>query len=381
MKDRKMRLLLLAGFMILLFFGVAVAALLSGNRAPKLSSLEPHTVITPTPGTEQQDSVIARTAKATPVHLIRTPAPVLPENAVNLLSDGDALFALDSRETAELLLRTYFQQCAYENIDANSILLKATLVSSVTTVPADGSVEYLTFDAALTKLRKNRALISVQRTVERATVTVEPTETVRERTALLPEGAKLYRRVGTPARTLSLSEIFYKDGFAASDTETLNRQINSGSPQSVLIGTYRSAHPEREPDAKEGKAGKSAGKLSFVAPVRGTVTGHFGIRNFVMYYGVDYTAASGARIVAPEDGTVIFCGERPGYGFVIEIRHENGFVSRISSCANVTVELEQHVKRGSIVAYMPQTDNREQPTLHYELLIDGIPYNPLFYLP
>lgn len=380
MEDRKLRFLLLAGFTVLLVCIAAVVLLLQ-QSVPKLSYLEPHRIITPTPGTEQQDSVEADTPQPTPVHLIRTPAPVLPKKAVNLLSDGDALFALDSRETAELLLRTYFQQCAYENIDENCILLKATLVSSVSTVPADGTVEYLTFDAALNKLRKNRSLISVQRTVERAVVTSEALNAAVERTAQLPEGAKLYRRYGTPARTLTLSEIFYKDGFAASDTETLSRQVSSGIAQSVLIGTYKSAQPDREPTPKEGVSGKSKGALSFVAPVRGTVKSYFGMRYHEMHYGVDFSAPSGTRIIAPEDGTVIFCGERPGYGFLIEIRHENGFVSRIASCANVSVETEQHVKRGSVIAQMPQTENREAPILHYELLIDGIPYNPLYYLP
>ena len=106
MKERTLRFFLLAGFLILLLFGVAAAVLFFGGESPKLSYLEPHQIITPTPGTEQQDSVEANTPQPTPVHLIRTPAPVLPENAVNLISDGDALFALDSREMARLVVFT-----------------------------------------------------------------------------------------------------------------------------------------------------------------------------------------------------------------------------------------------------------------------------------
>lgn len=380
MKDGKARLLWMAVFATLLVLLVAVFALLEKNAAPKLSVLEPRTLITATPGTEQQDSVEAFSPAPTPVHIIQTPAPVLPKNAVNLLSDGDALFALDSRETAELLLRTYYQQCAYENIDENCILLKATLVSSVSTAPADGSVEYLSFDAALSKLNKNRSLISVQRTVERASVEVVMPDVQMQRTDLLPEGTRLFLHLGTASRTLTLSEFFYKDGFATSDTETLNRQISSATTKSILVGTYRSAQPDREPGQREGRKGKEKGTLSFVAPVRAQIVSYFGMRYGSMHYGVDYSAAGGMRIVAPEDGTIIFCGERPGYGFVIEIRHENGFISRLSSCANVAVELEQHVKRGSIIAYMPVPEGRETPILHYELLIDGIPYNPMYYL-
>lgn len=381
MKNGKLRAILLAVFATTLIALVAVFALLSRAQTPKLSYLEPRTIITATPGTEQQDSVLAQTPAPTPVHIIRTPAPVLPENAVNLLSDGQALFALDSRETAELLVRTYFEQCAYESIDRDCFLLKASIASTLATVAADGSAEYLTFDAALGKLLKNRSLISVQRTIERAQIETVEADAVSEPTALLPEGAFLYRRVGTPGRTLILSEILYKDGLAASDVETLRHQATVARATSVLVGTYRAAQPDREPGRKEGSPGKSAGKLSFTPPVRGVLTSFFGMRRSVMHYGIDYTAAAATRIVAPEDGTVIFCGERPGYGFVIDIRHENGFVSRIAPCSDVAVELGQHVKRGAAIARVPAVEGRQAPVLHYELLIDGIPYNPLYYLP
>ncbi len=381
MKNGKLRAILLAVFAATLLTLVGVFAVLSRAQLPALSYLEPRTVITATPGTEQQDSVEAQTAAPTPVHIIRTPAPVLPQNAVNLLSDGQVLFALDSRETAELLVRTYFERCAYESIEQDCFLLKASLVSSVSTVAADGTAEYLSFDAALNKLLKNRSLISVQRTVERAQVQIVEPDTKTERTALLPQGSYLYRRLGTPGRTLILSEILYKDGLAASDVETLRHQATAVSNTSILEGTYLAAQPDREPGRGEGAAGKPAENLKFTPPVRGILTSCFGTRRGVMHYGIDYVAAAGTRIVAPEEGTVVFCGERPGYGFVIDIRHENGFVSRIAPCDDVAVELGQHVSRGAGVARMPDAEGRRQPTLHYELQIDGIPYNPLYYLP
>ena len=35
---------------------------------------------------------------------------------------------------------------------------------------------------------------------------------------------------------------------------------------------------------------------------------------------------------------------------------------------------------GAVIGYMPAIEGRGAPILHYELLIDGIPYNPLYYL-
>ena len=308
------------------------------------------------------------------------PVPVLPENAVNLIADGVVLFALDSRETAELLIRTYYRQCAYENIDEDSILLKASLNSSLTTVAADGKAEYLSFEDALNKLLKNRSLVSVQRTVEHVRIESEPIAETIEQTALLPVGARMFRRTGTPSRTLILNELFYKDSLASSDTETLRRQISVGTACTVLIGTYQSAQPDAAATEQEGSIGKSQGSLSFTAPVRGDVIRFFGIDYGTMHYGIDYSANAGSRVTAPEAGTVIFCGERPGYGLVIEIRHENGFVSRIAHCDRAAVELYQHVARGAVIGYLPEEENARTAVLHYELLIDGIPYNPLYYL-
>ena len=76
---------------------------------------------------------------------------------------------------------------------------------------------------------------------------------------------------------------------------------------------------------------------------------------------------------------MIFIGERGDYGLVIEIRHGDGFVSRLTHCASPYVELEQHVFRGDPIAILAKQEEEAQPHLHYELLIDGIPFDPLPY--
>ena len=379
MKDKTLRWILIGAFAAVLLAIVAVFALLPGHGAIRLSLTEARTIVTPTPGLEEF-SLDTPSAAPTPVHIIQTPKPILPDTAVNLLVDGTPLFALDSRETAKLLLDAYFEKCAYENIGENSFLLKAAIVPELATVPADGSAEYLTYEEALQKLLKNRAYISVQRTLEHAEVLLTEPEATEEKTPLLPQGARLYRRLGSPARTIVLSETLFKDGIAYKETETLTKQIAAGVPRSVLVGTFTGEAPDQEPGSAEGEHGKDKGGLSFVPPVRGTITSYFGMRYGQMHYGLDYTVKAGAGVVAPEDGTVIFCGTRAGYGFVVEIRHENGFVSRIAGVDNVKVEFEEHVRAGQSIASAPADEGVISAIIHYELLIDGIPYNPLFYL-
>ena len=375
--SKRLRWLLIGAFCTALLV-LAAVFLLPAREQIRLSALEARTVVTPTPDVEEF-SLATPTSAPTPIHIIQTPKPVLPDTAVNLLVDGTPLFALDTRETAKLLIDTYFQRCAYENIGENSSLLKAAIVPALSTVAADGSVEYLSYEEALNKLIKNRALISVQRTLEHAELTFGTVETTEEKTQLLPKGSKLYRRFGAPSRTITLTELLYKDGIAYKETVTLEKQIASGQPRSVLIGTYVSALPDREPDPAQGIPGKDKGDLDFFQPVRGTITSYFGMRYEQMHYGVDITAKPGANVIAPEDGTVIFCRERAGYGTVVEIRHENGFVSRIAGVDEPTVELGEHVTAGQTVAAMPADVGLTAAILHYEILVDGIPVNPMYY--
>ena len=376
--DKKLQRILIAAFAAALCALVAVLVWTTDRYDIRLSAAEPHTVITPTPDIEEF-SLRTQTPAPTPIHIIQTPLPILPKTAVNLLVDGTPLFALDSRETAQLLIDAYFQTCAYENLDENTFLLKAAIVPELSTVPADGSVEYLTYEEALFKLLKNRTYISVHRTLERAEIEFGTVEETEETTRALPKGDKLYRRLGAPSRTIVLKEILYKDGIAYKDTETLQKQVFAGSARSVLTGTYVFPAPDAEPDAAQGEQGKDKGDLAFVHPVRGTIVSYFGMRYGQMHNGVDFLAKAGAQIVAPESGTVIFCGERAGYGSVIDIRHENGFVSRIAGVDDVLVELDEHVKAGQRIASIPSPVGTETAILHYELLIDGIPYNPMYY--
>ena len=161
---------------------------------------------------------------------------------------------------------------------------------------------------------------------------------------------------------------------------TLERQIFLGSLRSMLVGTYESAQPDAEPDPAQGVPGKDKGSLKFVQPVRGRITSYFGMRYGQMHYGIDYTARPGAQVVAPEEGTVIFCGERAGYGFVIDIRHENGFTTRLAGVGTAQIELDEHVSAGQVIASLPSDVNMTAAVLHFEILADGIPVNPMYYL-
>ncbi|MBQ1820192.1 MAG: M23 family metallopeptidase [Clostridia bacterium] len=385
MKDPAKRWILIGSFAFVMIALAVLLPLLFHRSEVKLSVSEPRTVVTPEPTTEE-DAVTMRTPAPTPVPVVETPVPVYPPKAVNLLVDGVPLFALDSREVSEQLVRTYLEECAYENLDGSTVLRTASIDAVLSTVPADGSVEYAAFDVALNKLRKNRSLIPVRRTVECAELIIEAPEPQTQTTSLLPEGVRMYRRCGVGARTFVFTETLYKDGLAVSKTETMRMAVVLGIPRVTLVGAYRlpASANGSVPNPNEGERGPVSESLSFTAPIRGKLIGYFGLQTGEMRYGVDYAATPGTRVVAPESGTVVFLGERNGLGFVIEIRHEDGFLSRLcidSDAAAANLVLDKHVTKGETIATLPETEDAKESVLHYELLIEGIPYNPLYYLP
>ena len=85
-------------------------------------------------------------------------------------------------------------------------------------------------------------------------------------------------------------------------------------------------------------------------------------------------------VTAPAEGLIVYCGERGAYGFVVDIDHGNGFVSRLTHLSDVVVEMNQRVFAGDAIGVLAEDPDGGKPVFHYELMIDGIPYNPLYYI-
>ena len=381
MRQRHLTWILFLGVLSAVVLGVFVL-LAVGVLRPKLALSRPFEAATPEP--EAIDIALSVTPSPTPAASPTPPptAPPFPQDAVNLLVNGTPLFALSDRASVEQLLNEYLATCAYEELTSYEHLIRAYIDAELSVSTADTSVPYLTYREALDRLLNNRTLIPVVRSVERAEISVGSIETTVTVLEPLPEGTRLIRSLGKAEHLFGLSETLYKNGIAVSASQTLAKTRVGSDPASYVVenGAYAFAS-EGDPGPDEGERGKPAGDLKFRAPCRGRIVSNFGIREGRMHYGLDYALKVGDPILAPEAGTVIFCGERGDYGLVIEIRHGNGFVSRLTHCASPTVELEQHVTRGEAIAVLAASEENDVvPHLHYELLIDDIPYNPQRYI-
>jgi murein DD-endopeptidase MepM/ murein hydrolase activator NlpD len=98
------------------------------------------------------------------------------------------------------------------------------------------------------------------------------------------------------------------------------------------------------------------------------------------HQGIDFAGIAGAQVLAAADGVVSHTGTDGGYGRLVEITHGNGYVTRYAHNAKLLVKPGQTVKRGDPIALMGSTGRSTGPHVHFEVLRDGRPMNPLSFV-
>ena len=197
----------------------------------------------------------------------------------------------------------------------------------------------------------------------------------------LAKGSRIIKQMGRGGVQISVETREYLSGRCVSVKSTEPVSLFESLPTRIEEGTYLSKEPDEEPGKKEGRKIKDPEELRLILPIQAKISSYFGTRNNVMHNGIDIPAKAGTEIKAPAEGLIVYVGERGEYGTVIDIDHGNGFISRLTHCENVQVKLNQRVFSGEQIATLAEMEKEEgKPHLHYELLIDGIPANPLYYM-
>ena len=122
-------------------------------------------------------------------------------------------------------------------------------------------------------------------------------------------------------------------------------------------------------------------------PVAGPISSYYGYRTSpggigsTFHEGVDIAGDYGTPISATAAGTVTQAGWVGGYGFLVEVKHADGIVTRYGHNSAVLVYEGQHVDQGSMIALMGSTGNSTGPHCHYEVRIHGEAVDPMYFLP
>ena len=117
---------------------------------------------------------------------------------------------------------------------------------------------------------------------------------------------------------------------------------------------------------------------------QGRISDHYGYRTHPVLHhrqlhaGLDFAMPVGTPIYATANGVVLSAGMQPGYGHMVEIRHNFGFGTRYGHLnGKYAVKQGDFVRKGDIIAYSGNSGLSTGPHLHYEIRFISKALNPI----
>jgi murein DD-endopeptidase MepM/ murein hydrolase activator NlpD len=120
----------------------------------------------------------------------------------------------------------------------------------------------------------------------------------------------------------------------------------------------------------------------YIWPSKGVMTSPYGWRWGRMHNGIDIAGPIGTPIVAAAAGVVKYADWNDGgYGYMVEIEHPDGSMTRYAHNDRILVKEGQQVSQGQQISEMGSTGYSTGPHLHFEIHLAGQgSVNPMAYL-
>lgn len=96
--------------------------------------------------------------------------------------------------------------------------------------------------------------------------------------------------------------------------------------------------------------------------------------------GMDFAVPYGTDVRCAATGTVIFAGEKGGYGNCVIISHGNGLATLYGHLSQILVKTNDQVKVNDVIAKSGNSGRSTGPHLHYEVHKNNTPVNPKLFL-
>lgn len=124
--------------------------------------------------------------------------------------------------------------------------------------------------------------------------------------------------------------------------------------------------------------------IPLTAPVPGSFdkSSGFGARidpftgRYAFHPGIDFAGPWGSVVHATAPGTVVFAGNRGGYGNMVEIDHGYGIHTRYGHLSAITVRVGGRIAKGGNLGRVGSTGRSTGPHVHYEVWYDDVVKNP-----
>ena len=121
----------------------------------------------------------------------------------------------------------------------------------------------------------------------------------------------------------------------------------------------------------------------FVWPIGGVVTDFFGSprgNSFGYHTGVDFAAPVGTFVGSAAPGVVVQAGPAGSFGLNVLVDHGGGVVTRYAHLSHIDVFLGKYVDAGSLIGFVGSTGYSTGAHLHFEIIMNGVPVDPLPWL-
>ena len=173
----------------------------------------------------------------------------------------------------------------------------------------------------------------------------------------------------------TLSDIARRFDVSMADVAATNR---IASPYTLSVGQSLAIPGVQTAKAVPDAAPPPLTGRGFLWPVSGKVIGGFGVTpNGQHRNGINIAARKGAPVVASEDGIVVYASDGiDGYGRMVLVRHDEGYITTYAHNATLLVEVGDVVRRGQVIARVGDTGDVSTSQLHFELRRGTKPVNP-----
>jgi murein DD-endopeptidase MepM/ murein hydrolase activator NlpD len=179
-------------------------------------------------------------------------------------------------------------------------------------------------------------------------------------------------------------------------TQVSELDDTSASAEAALEELVREKQAEEEARrAAERRAAQLAGESlppepgapgQLAWPVSGPITSPFGMRMHpvygrpILHAGIDIGVPQGTTIGAAADGRVIVAGYEGDCGNMVALDHRGGLSTIYCHMSQIFVGVGQDVQRGQAIGAVGMTGDATGPHLHFQVMQDGHPVDPMSYL-
>jgi len=141
------------------------------------------------------------------------------------------------------------------------------------------------------------------------------------------------------------------------------RPYTSPYSSSTAAPIVQSSAPPTDAEVAAAGAGK------FIQPVTGSVISAYGPKDGGQRNdGVNIAASAGTPVRAAAGGEVVYAGDQvPGFGNLVLIKHDGGWVTAYAHMGRVDVKMRDMVAQGQQIGEVGSTGGVTQPQLHFEV--------------